>query len=57
VRYFCQIVAGNIPSTILYRDEELIAFCDISPKTSTHLLIILKKHILLWLTYLMQNYP
>ena len=42
---FCQIVAGKIPSEILYRDEEVIAFRDINPVAPTHLLIIPKKHI------------
>ena len=42
---FCQIVAGEVPSQILYQDEELIAFPDIKPLTPTHVLIIPKKHI------------
>ena len=42
---FCQIVAGEIPSEILYQDEEVIAFRDINPMAPTHLLIIPKKHI------------
>jgi histidine triad (HIT) family protein len=42
---FCKIVAGEIPSNIIYQDEEIIAFSDIHPLTPTHLLIIPKKHI------------
>jgi histidine triad (HIT) family protein len=42
---FCHIVAGKIPSEIVYQDEELIAFRDINPQAPTHLLIIPKKHI------------
>lgn len=42
---FCQIVAGKIPSEILYQDEEVIAFRDINPQAPKHLLIIPKKHI------------
>ncbi|MBA7676345.1 Purine nucleoside phosphoramidase [subsurface metagenome] len=42
---FCQIVAGEIPSKILYQDEEVIAFRDINPMASTHLLIIPRRHI------------
>ena len=42
---FCQIVAGKIPSEILYQDEEVIVFRDINPQAPTHLLIIPKKHI------------
>ncbi|MDD5083218.1 MAG: HIT domain-containing protein, partial [Dehalococcoidales bacterium] len=35
---FCQIVAGNIPSQILYQDEQVIAFSDIHPVAPTHLI-------------------
>ena len=42
---FCKIVAGEIPSDTLYKDEEIIAFRDINPMAPTHLLIIPRKHI------------
>ncbi len=42
---FCQIVAGKIPSQILYQDEEVVAFPDINPEAPVHLLIIPKTHI------------
>ncbi len=42
---FCKIAAGEIPSDILYRDDEVIAFRDINPVAPTHLLIIPRKHI------------
>ena len=42
---FCQIVAGEIPTQILYQDDEVIAFPDINPAAPTHLLIVSKKHI------------
>lgn len=42
---FCQIVAGNIPSQILYQDEQVIAFSDIHPVAPTHLIITPRKHI------------
>ena len=42
---FCQIVAGKIPSEILYQDEQVSAFRDINPLAPTHLLIIPKRHI------------
>ena len=41
----CHIVAGKIPSDIVYQDEELLAFRDINPQAPKHLLIIPKKHI------------
>ena len=42
---FCQIVAGKIPSQILYQDEEVVAFRDIEPQAPVHLLIVPKSHI------------
>lgn len=42
---FCQIIAGEIPSNIVYQDEKIIAFPDINPLAPIHLLIIPKKHI------------
>ncbi len=42
---FCQIIAGKVPSEILYQDEEAIAFPDINPVAPVHLLIIPRKHI------------
>jgi len=42
---FCQIVAGKIPSDIVYQDEEVIAFRDIKPQAPVHILIIPKRHI------------
>ena len=42
---FCHIVAGKIPSEIVYQDEELLAFRDINPQAPSHLLVIPKKHI------------
>jgi histidine triad (HIT) family protein len=42
---FCRIVAGEVPSQVLYQDEEIFAFRDINPMAPTHVLIIPKKHI------------
>ena len=42
---FCQIVAGEVPSNIVYQDEEVLAFTDINPQAPIHLIIIPKKHI------------
>ena len=42
---FCQIIAGKVPSEIIYQDEEIVAFRDINPQSPVHLLIIPKKHI------------
>jgi len=42
---FCRIVAGEVPSDVVYQDKDCLAFRDIAPQTPTHLLIIPKGHI------------
>lgn len=42
---FCKIVAGDIPSSKVYEDEQLYVFKDINPKAAVHLLVIPKLHI------------
>ncbi len=42
---FCRIVRGEIPASIVYRNEHVVAFRDITPVASQHLLIIPVKHI------------
>ena len=42
---FCKIVAGEIPSTKVYEDAEILAFRDINPMAPTHILVIPKTHI------------
>jgi histidine triad (HIT) family protein len=42
---FCRIVAGEVPSDIVYQDEDFLAFRDISPQAPTHILIIPKTHV------------
>lgn len=42
---FCRIASGEIPSTIVYEDDRVMAFRDINPKAPTHVLIIPRKHI------------
>lgn len=42
---FCKIINKEIPSKIVYEDEELIAFEDIAPLAPVHILIVPKKHI------------
>lgn len=42
---FCKIVKREIPAEILYEDEEILAFKDISPQAPLHLLWISKRHI------------
>ena len=42
---FCRIIKGEIPSSKVYEDEEVLAFKDINPAAPIHVLVIPKKHI------------
>ncbi len=42
---FCKIARGEIPSAVLYEDDEVIAFRDIDPKAPQHFLVVPKRHI------------
>ena len=42
---FCKIIAGNIPSTKVYEDDDMYAFRDINPEAPCHVLVVPKKHI------------
>jgi histidine triad (HIT) family protein len=41
---FCQIIDGQAPADVVYRDDMLIAFMDIHPVTPGHLLVVPKYH-------------
>ena len=45
---FCKIAAGEIPSTKVYEDEDVMAFRDIAPQAPVHVLVIPKKHVSVW---------
>lgn len=42
---FCKIAGGAIPATVVFEDNELMAFRDLHPQAPTHVLIIPKQHI------------
>ena len=42
---FCKIAAKQIPASVVYEDDELLAFKDINPAAPVHLLLIPKRHI------------
>ncbi|HEY96329.1 MAG TPA: histidine triad nucleotide-binding protein [Dehalococcoidia bacterium] len=42
---FCKIISGDIPSDIIYRDDEVIAFRDVNPVAPTHILIVPVEHL------------
>ena len=41
---FCKIGARKIPSKLVYEDDDIFAFEDISPQSFTHILICPRKH-------------
>ena len=42
---FCKIVRSEIPASIVYQDDQLIAFEDIDPQAPTHVLIVPRRHV------------
>ncbi len=41
---FCKIVEKQIPATVIYEDDEVLAFMDIGPIVKGHALVIPKRH-------------
>ena len=41
---FCRIASGEIPSDIVYQNEDLVVFKDIHPAAPVHLLIVPRHH-------------
>ncbi len=41
---FCKIINKEIPASVVYEDERMIAFDDINPQAPVHVLLIPKKH-------------
>ena len=42
---FCRIVAGELPASVVYEDDAIMAFKDRHPEAPVHVLVIPKKHI------------
>ena len=42
---FCKIIRHEIPASIVYEDDRVLAFNDINPQAPTHVLIVPKRHI------------
>ena len=42
---FCKIIAGQIPATILYKDERLVVLKDINPQAPMHVLVVPRRHV------------
>lgn len=41
---FCGIVAGEIPATVVYETDRVLAFRDVAPQAPTHVLVIPREH-------------
>ena len=42
---FCKIANKQIPAELVYEDDQVMAFKDISPQAPVHQLVIPKQHI------------
>ena len=42
---FCKIIAGEIPSSKVYENDQVFAFRDINPQAPVHVLVVPKEHI------------
>ena len=42
---FCKMVKGDIQPDVLYEDDDVLAFHDVSPQAPFHALVIPKRHI------------
>ena len=42
---FCKIASGEIPSTKVYEDDQILCFKDLNPMAPVHVLFIPKEHI------------
>ena len=42
---FCRIVRREIPATIVFEDDHVVAFRDISPQAPVHVVIVTREHV------------
>lgn len=42
---FCKIAAGEIPATVVKKNDRMLAFRDINPQAPTHVLVIPTHHV------------
>src|SRR4029079_11802834 len=42
---FCRIIAREIPASVVYEDDRVLAFNDINPQAPSHVLVVPKRHI------------
>jgi histidine triad (HIT) family protein len=42
---FCRIIKGEIPGSLVYQDERVVAFKDVNPQAPMHVLVVPRRHI------------
>ncbi|MCU0640624.1 MAG: histidine triad nucleotide-binding protein [Candidatus Margulisbacteria bacterium] len=42
---FCRIIKKELPASIVYEDDKVLAFNDIAPQAPVHILVIPKEHV------------
>lgn len=42
---FCKLAAHEIPTKVVYEDDQVFAFEDMAPQAPVHILVIPKKHV------------
>ena len=42
---FCRIGSGDVPASVVHRDDAVLAFRDVNPQAPTHLLVIPLTHV------------
>jgi len=42
---FCKIIAGQIPGSILYKDDRVVVLKDINPQAPLHALVLQRRHV------------
>lgn len=42
---FCKIAKKEVPTKVIYEDDDIVAFPSIAPQAPVHIIIIPKKHI------------
>ena len=42
---FCRIVRGEIPATVVHKDDHVVAFRDMNPQAPVHVVIVPREHV------------
>jgi histidine triad (HIT) family protein len=42
---FCRVAAGEAPARVLFANEDVVAFHDLTPRAPIHVLVIPRRHI------------